>query len=76
MRKAAAAVLLRERLGEVFDALVTGASSKGVYVRLLTPPAEGRVIQGDHGLDVGDAVRVRLLSADPISGFIDFETVP
>jgi exoribonuclease-2 len=75
MRKAAAAVLLRERLGVVFDALVTGASSKGVYVRLLTPPAEGRVIQGDHGLDVGDAVRVRLLSADPISGFIDFETV-
>ncbi len=76
MRKAAAAVLLQPRIGQVFKALVTGASHKGVYVRLLSPPAEGRVVRGEHGLDVGDAVRVRLLSADPVSGFIDFEPVP
>jgi ribonuclease R len=75
MRKAAAAVLLRNRIGEVFDALVTGASNKGVYVRLLNPPAEGRVVRGDHGLDVGDRVSVRLLKADPVTGFIDFATV-
>ncbi|MES2464073.1 MAG: RNB domain-containing ribonuclease [Armatimonadota bacterium] len=76
MRKAAAAVLLRQRIGETFDALVTGASGKGVFVRLLAPPAEGRIMRGIQGLDVGDAVHVRLLSADPVTGFIDFETVP
>jgi exoribonuclease-2 len=75
MRKAAAAVLLRRRIGDTFDALVTGASGKGVYVRLLAPPAEGRVMRYTEGLDVGDSVRVRLLSADPVTGFIDFETV-
>lgn len=73
MRKAAAAVLLRHRLGESFDALVTGASEKGTYVRLITPPAEGRVIRGEKGLRVGQKVRVRLLKTDPFNGFIDFE---
>ncbi|MCX6691891.1 MAG: RNB domain-containing ribonuclease [Methanoregula sp.] len=73
MRKAAAAVLLRHRLGESFDALVTGTSEKGTYVRLITPPAEGRVIRGEKGLRVGQKVRVRLLKTDPFNGFIDFE---
>lgn len=75
VRKAAAAVLLRERIGESFDALVTGASVKGTYVRLITPPAEGRVVRGEHGLTVGRKVRVRLLSTDPYNGFIDFERI-
>ena len=56
-----------------FDALVTGASEKGTYVRLITPPAEGRVLRGEHGLKVGQKVRVRLLKTDPYNGFIDFE---
>ncbi len=73
VRKAAAAVLLRKRIGEVFDALVTGASPKGTYVRLLAPPAEGRVVRGERGLFVGKKIRVRLLSTDPYNGFIDFE---
>jgi exoribonuclease-2 len=72
MRKAAAAVLLQNRIGESFDALVTGASEKGTYVRLISPPAEGRVMQGEHGLMVGQKVHVRLLKTDPFSGFIDF----
>ncbi|HET6581560.1 MAG TPA: RNB domain-containing ribonuclease [Methanoregula sp.] len=72
MRKAAAAVLLQDRIGELFDALVTGASEKGTYARLITPPAEGRIIQGEHGLRVGQKVRVRLLKTDPYNGFIDF----
>jgi len=72
MRKAAAAVLLQNRIGESFDALVTGASEKGTYVRLISPPAEGRVMQGERGLMVGQKVRVRLLKTDPFSGFIDF----
>jgi VacB/RNase II family 3'-5' exoribonuclease len=72
MRKAAAAVLLQDRIGELFDALVTGASEKGTYARIITPPAEGRIIQGEHGLKVGQKVRVRLLKTDPYNGFIDF----
>ncbi|MCX6005306.1 MAG: RNB domain-containing ribonuclease, partial [Chloroflexi bacterium] len=75
MRKAAAAVLLQGRIGEPFDALVTGASEKGTYVRLITPPAEGRIMRGEHGLWVGQKVRVRLLKTDPYNGFIDFECI-
>jgi exoribonuclease-2 len=72
MRKAAAAVLLAGRIGEVFDGIVTGAKPDGTYVRLLAPPAEGRVIKGEAGMDVGDRVHVRLIGTDPERGFIDF----
>jgi len=72
LRKAAAAVFLHSRIGETFNAIVTGASNKGVYVRLLSPPAEGRVVQNENGLDVGDAVRVHLIDTNPENGFIDF----
>ncbi|MFA4824508.1 MAG: RNB domain-containing ribonuclease [Methanoregula sp.] len=72
MRKAAAAVLLQDRIGTTFDALVTGASEKGTYVRLINPPAEGRVMQGQQGLRVGQKVRVRLLQTDPMNGYVDF----
>jgi len=75
MRKAAAAVLLQGRIGESFDALVTGASEKGTYVRLITPPAEGRILRGERGLTVGQKVRVRLLKTDPENGFIDFACI-
>lgn len=75
MRKAAAALLLRDRIGELFDAFVTGASEKGTYVRLIAPPAEGRVIAGERGLFVGQKIRVRLVKTDPYNGFIDFERV-
>ena len=73
VRKAAAAILLQPRIGQTFDAIVTGASPKGVFVRLLAPPAEGRVIRGEKGLDVGARVKVKLLAAEPERGFIDFE---
>ena len=73
MRKAAAALLLQDRIGQFFDALITGASVKGTYVRLIAPPAEGRVMRGEHGLRVGQKVRVRLLKTDPYNGYIDFE---
>jgi VacB/RNase II family 3'-5' exoribonuclease len=76
MRKAVAAVWLRDRIGETFDAIVTGAAPKGTYVRLLKPPVEGRVLRGEHGLDVGDHTRVRLIGTDPERGFIDFERAP
>jgi exoribonuclease-2 len=72
MRKVMAASLLSGRIGEVFDALVTGAAAKGTYARLLNFPAEGRVVRGANGIDVGDKVRVRLIAVDPDRGFIDF----
>lgn len=75
MRKAAAAVLLRKRIGESFDGLITGAKDRGTYVRLITPPAEGRITRGERGLIVGQKVRVRLLRTDPYNGFVDFEYV-
>ncbi|MCX5656810.1 MAG: RNB domain-containing ribonuclease, partial [Candidatus Omnitrophica bacterium] len=73
MRKAAAAVLLGGRIGESFDAIVTGASDKGTYVRIVMPPAEGRVMRGEKGLVVGQKIRVRLIGMNPYKGQIDFE---
>jgi exoribonuclease-2 len=72
VRKAAAAVLLQPRIGERFDAIVTGASEKGTWVRIRKPPVEGRLERGHEGLDVGDRVRVKLVHTDPARGFIDF----
>ena len=76
MRKVIAATMLSRRIGETFDAIVTGASPRGTYVRLRRPPAEGRVIAGEPGLDVGDRVKVRLVATDPTRGFIDFAATP
>jgi len=76
MRKVIAAALLHDRIGESFEAIVTGASGKGTFVRLIAPPAEGRVVRGEQGMDVGDRVRVRLLSTNIEKGFIDFEPSP
>ena len=75
MRKVTAAVLFGERIGQTFDAIVTGASNKGTWVRTLHPPVEGRLLRGRRldDADVGDKVRVRLLDTDPDRGWIDFE---
>jgi len=70
--KSAAALLLASRVGERFDGLVTGASPKGTWVRILHPATEGRVVRGFQGLDVGDRVRVELVHTDVERGFIDF----
>jgi exoribonuclease R len=74
-RKAAAAELLAPRIGSVFQAIVTGVNKDGTYVRLLSPPAEGRVMRGEEGMDVGERVRVRLVRTDAAKGHIDFEGV-
>jgi exoribonuclease-2 len=76
VRKSAAAMLLESRIGERFDAIVTGASEKGTWVRILDPPVEGKVVRGAKGLDVGDRVRVELLQTDVERGFIDFARGP
>jgi ribonuclease R len=72
VQKSAAALLLASRIGQQFDAIVTGASSKGTWVRILKPPVEGKLVRGAQGLDVGDHVRVALLATDVERGYIDF----
>ncbi|MGZ5393574.1 MAG: RNB domain-containing ribonuclease [Mycobacterium sp.] len=73
--KSAAAMLLESRIGEQFVAVVTGASDKGTWGRLLTIPVEGRVVRGFEGVDVGDQIRVQLTSVNVERGFIDFRRV-
>lgn len=73
--KSAAGLLLKSRIGEQFDAMVTGASAKGTWVRLLKMPIEGRLKTGYQDVDVGDRIRVQLLSVDVEQGFIDFRKV-
>lgn len=70
--KRAAAVVLHSRIGEMFDGVVTGVTPKGVFVRVTSLPVEGRLIQGEEGLDVGDRVKVKLIGTNPRLGFIDF----
>jgi exoribonuclease-2 len=72
MTKRMAAVAMLHQIGKTFPAVVTGVTPKGVFVRALAPPVEGRLMHGEEGLDVGDRLRVKLLSADPSRGFIDF----
>ncbi len=66
-------MLLESRLGERFDAFVTGASEKGTWVRITNPPVEGRLVNGFKGLDVGHRLSVKLVGTDADRGFIDFE---
>jgi VacB/RNase II family 3'-5' exoribonuclease len=76
LRKSAAALLLSSHIGQRFDAIVTGASDKGTWVRISAPTAEGKVVKGLEGIDVGDRVRVVLVNTNVERGFIDFERLP
>lgn len=73
--KSAAALLLEARIGERFDSIVTGASEKGTWVRLLNLPAEGKLVHGFEGLDVGERVRVQLIDTNVEKGYIDFKMI-
>lgn len=75
VNKSAAALLLNGKIGQQFDAIVTGAADKGTWVRILQPPTEGRLTQGFQGLQVGDHCRVKLVHTDVQRGFIDFARV-
>ncbi len=72
VRKSAAASLLESRIGEKFDAIVTGASEKGTWVRIFNPPTEGKVVHGEEGLDIGERCRVKLVRVNVAAGYIDF----
>jgi exoribonuclease-2 len=73
VKKCAAAAMLRPRVGQVFDAIVSGINASGMWVRLMHPPVEGKLLSEAKHLDIGNRVRVRLESVNPERGFIDFE---
>lgn len=75
VQKSAAALLLESRIGKHFDAIVTGASAKGTWVRIVGPATEGRVVRGYQGVDVGDRIRVQLVDVNVERGFIDFARI-
>jgi exoribonuclease-2 len=72
MLKRIAAVAMADRVGQVFDGIVTGVTPKGTFVRVSNPPIEGRVMHGEEGMDVGGRVKVKLIGTNPEHGFIDF----
>ena len=72
VRKSAAACLLSSNIGDRYDAIVTGASEKGTWVRIFKPPIEGKVVHGEQGMDIGERVRVKLVHVDVEQGHIDF----
>ena len=76
MTKAEASALLMDKIGQTFEGLVTGASDKGVYARIIDPPVEGKVTRRMKGLRVGQKVRLRLINLEPEKGYIDFELAP
>ena len=75
MSKRLAAIAMQNRIGAIFDAVVTGATPKGTFVRALQPHVEGLLAQGAQGVDVGDKFRVKLIRTDVQHGFIDFARV-
>ncbi len=75
IRKVVAATVMQRHVGENFEAIVTGVTESGTFARILRPPVDGRIEQGEHGLQVGEKVKVRLVSADPRTGFIDFAAI-
>ncbi|MEI7849150.1 MAG: RNB domain-containing ribonuclease [Chloroflexota bacterium] len=75
VEKSADALLLESRIGEQFEAIITGASEKGTWVWLLKLPVAGKLVQGFEGLDVGEHVRVQLVEINVERGFIDFKKV-
>jgi exoribonuclease-2 len=72
MRKSAAALVLSKDIGREYQAIVTGVNEKGTWVRILTPPVEGKLIKGFDFVDVGDKIKVKLLNTDVLNGYIDF----
>jgi exoribonuclease R len=72
MRKRIAAVVMRNRIGQTFAAIVTGVNEHGSFVRTTHPHVEGMLVRGQKGVDVGDKITVTLVRTDPERGYIDF----
>lgn len=72
MQKRIAAVVLAPHIGQSYQAIVTGVNEHGTFVRVRKPHAEGMLVSGAKGHDVGDAITVKLVATDPQRGYIDF----
>ena len=72
LEKSAAAILLASAIGRQFDAIVTGVTDRGTWVRIFQPPVEGKLVGGASGLRVGNRIRVKLVATDVDRGYIDF----
>ena len=75
MQKRIAAVAMSGRIGQTYDAIVTGVTEHGSFVRTIQPPVDGMLVRGQQGVDVGDRLRVTLVRTDPVQGYIDFARV-
>ena len=75
VEKSANAILMKSSIGEVFEAIVSGASPKGTWIRLIHPHVEGKLVDGFKGLKVGYKLNARLTNVNVESGYIDFEKV-
>jgi exoribonuclease-2 len=75
VEKSANAMLMESRIGEEFEAIVSGASPKGTWIRLFHPHVEGKLVNGFGGLEVGHKLKARLIHINVEEGFIDFERV-
>jgi VacB/RNase II family 3'-5' exoribonuclease len=75
VRKISAASVMKTRIGEIFEAIVTGKTQRGTFARILRPPVDGRIVEGEETVEVGEKIRVRLLAANSENGFIDFENI-
>ena len=75
MQKRIAAVAMSGRIGQAFDAIVTGVTDHGSFVRTIKPPVDGMLVHGQQGVDVGDRLHVTLVRTDPAQGYIDFARV-
>lgn len=73
--KTVAGSIMATRVGEEFDAVVTGVNERGTFARVLNPPVDGRIVEGDANLQIGNQVRVRLIDTDVRQGFIDFACI-
>ncbi|PVY55448.1 MULTISPECIES: RNB domain-containing ribonuclease [unclassified Simplicispira] len=76
LRKSEAALFLQDKRGAEFDAIVTGKNNRGTWVRTLVPPVEGKLMNAGPEVDVGEKLRVKLISTDVAQGFIDFAPSP
>lgn len=72
MRKIVAATVMQSRIGESFEAIVTGVTTSGTFARILRPPVDGRIVEGEKSVQIGERIKVQLLAANPENGFIDF----
>ena len=71
--KSVMATMLEKRIGEEFDAVISGVKGDKVWIKVSDPPVEGSLQGGTGGKPkVGQKIHVELKSVNVEKGFIDF----